>query len=355
MGHPTRLVGTAPGRDAGLGFRWASLCETPDLDLLPARFGVRGEALFFAGLELAVMHLGLTALCRLVRWRLVRSLVPLAGMLRAAARLVTPWGRDRGGMVVEAEGRDERGRPIRARWALWAEAGIGPHTPAAPAGRHRPQAARRHGGRARARLRLRGPASPRGDPRRACGPAHPHPDGRKPPGRSRAVPQAARPALRTNCPRASAPSTTGGTAPASRDRRSCAPAGASRRAVFAASCACRAAGNAISKSASPLRGRTRSGRAASGRAVSPRASRRRAPRRVRGAVRAAAVSVPAGRLGARRRLDAGRLAPGEPSPSRALAPQIRAGAGERGGRYRFRIVVAHAWTGLLFAYRGWLA
>jgi hypothetical protein len=36
-------------------------------------------------------------------------------------------------MVVEASGEDETGSPIRARWALWAEANAGPSTPAAPA------------------------------------------------------------------------------------------------------------------------------------------------------------------------------------------------------------------------------
>ncbi|WP_211341077.1 DUF4166 domain-containing protein [Paracoccus methylarcula] len=37
-----------------------------------------------------------------------------------------------------------------------------------------------------------------------------------------------------------------------------------------------------------------------------------------------------------------------------MAPQIRAGAEDAGKLYRFRVVVAHRWTGLLFAYRGTL-
>jgi hypothetical protein len=37
-----------------------------------------------------------------------------------------------------------------------------------------------------------------------------------------------------------------------------------------------------------------------------------------------------------------------------LAPRIRAGAEDAGGLYRFRVVVAHRWLGLLFAYRGTL-
>jgi saccharopine dehydrogenase-like NADP-dependent oxidoreductase len=117
----------------GLGRRWLSICDTPDLDLLPQRFPAQQEALFMAGLELAPMHLGLTALGWLVRLRLVSSLRPLAATLRFAASLLAPFGSDRGGMIVDARGRDADDRPIHARWSLWAAANAGPHTPAAPA------------------------------------------------------------------------------------------------------------------------------------------------------------------------------------------------------------------------------
>jgi Domain of unknown function (DUF4166) len=79
------------------------------------------------------MHLGLALLSYLVRWRMMRSLRPLARMLRMGAGLLTPFGSDRGGMIVEAEGIDPEGTPARARWALWALANSGPNTPAAPA------------------------------------------------------------------------------------------------------------------------------------------------------------------------------------------------------------------------------
>jgi hypothetical protein len=69
----------------------------------------------------------------LVRLGLVRTLVPLAPVLRSAAGLLAPFGSDRGGMIVEARGTDENGEAIEARWALWAEANAGPNTPAAPA------------------------------------------------------------------------------------------------------------------------------------------------------------------------------------------------------------------------------
>ena len=120
-------------RFPGVGRRWASVCDTPDLDLLPARFPIQGEALFLAGLTPWPLHLGLWALSWLVRLRLAPSLALLARPLRALAGLFSPFGSDRGGMIVEARGADAGGAPIHARWSLWAAPGVGPNTPAAPA------------------------------------------------------------------------------------------------------------------------------------------------------------------------------------------------------------------------------
>lgn len=117
----------------GLGTRYVSVCETPDIDLLPQRFPVRRDALFMAGLEVAPMHLCLAMLGFPVRWGLVSSLRPLARPLRALAGLFAILGSDRGGMIVEAAGIDGQGGRVMARWALWAEVGAGPNTPAAPA------------------------------------------------------------------------------------------------------------------------------------------------------------------------------------------------------------------------------
>jgi saccharopine dehydrogenase-like NADP-dependent oxidoreductase len=66
----------------GLGRRWLSLCETPDLDLVPARYAPRRAAIFRAGLELSVMHLGLFAAALPVEAGLLRSLRPFAGPFR---------------------------------------------------------------------------------------------------------------------------------------------------------------------------------------------------------------------------------------------------------------------------------
>lgn len=117
----------------GLGLRWISLCETPDLDLLPKNFPITQSALFLAGLELPIMHLGLSALSRLVRWNVTRSLQPLARPLRALAGALEWFGTDRGGMIVQASGRDDQDRASVARWSLLAEKNEGPNVPVAAA------------------------------------------------------------------------------------------------------------------------------------------------------------------------------------------------------------------------------
>ena len=117
----------------GLGRRWLSLCETPDLDLVPARFAPTEAAVFRAGLELSAMHLGLYAAGFLVRARLVRSLAPFARLFRWFAERLQGFGSDRGGMIVEAAGIDAAGDPVSAVWSLVAEGGDGPAIPTLPA------------------------------------------------------------------------------------------------------------------------------------------------------------------------------------------------------------------------------
>ena len=117
----------------GLGCRLASLCETPDLDLLVTRFAPRRSAEFLAGLELGILHRGLAAAGILVRVGLVPTLAPFAKPFHAIASLFEPFGSDRGGMLVAVEGRDGEGAPAAARWVLRATAGRGPYVPTLPA------------------------------------------------------------------------------------------------------------------------------------------------------------------------------------------------------------------------------
>ena len=116
----------------GLAGRWFSLCETPDLDLIPARFPAVRTARFYAGLELSVLHCGLWSLAWLVRAGLLRSLLPYARHLQRMAQWFERCGTDRGGMLVAVRGWSDAGR-TSARWELLAEAGDGPYIPVLPA------------------------------------------------------------------------------------------------------------------------------------------------------------------------------------------------------------------------------
>jgi len=117
----------------GIGRRWLSLCETPDLDLVPARFAPGSSALFRAGLELSVLHLGLLAASLAVRAGLLASLLPFARVFGWVAERFAGLGSDRGGMLVEAVGADTEGTAMRASWSLVATAGDGPFVPTLPA------------------------------------------------------------------------------------------------------------------------------------------------------------------------------------------------------------------------------
>lgn len=125
--------GTVTRRIGDLGRRRLALAETPDLDLLAARYRPRDAALFRAGLELGILHDGLALAAWLPRLGLLVSLAPLTAVSRCLAAALDGFGSDRGGMLVEAFGRDRDDRPTVAAWSLVAEAGDGPGVPTLPA------------------------------------------------------------------------------------------------------------------------------------------------------------------------------------------------------------------------------
>jgi hypothetical protein len=118
-------------RIAGLGRRLAALADTPDLDFLPV--AAREEGLFFAAIQPPL----LMRLIWLAAWPvglgLAPTLRPLAGVLRTLANWLAPLGSPRGGMAVFAEGESANGAPRQSRWSLVAERGAGPAIPSAPA------------------------------------------------------------------------------------------------------------------------------------------------------------------------------------------------------------------------------
>lgn len=120
-------------RDRGLGKRWLSACDAPDLVLLPELYPSLRNVEFHAGLELSVLHVGLWLLSLPVRAGWLKSLLPLGRSLRWIADRLHALGSDRGGMLVDVEGVNESGRQMAYRWRLVAEDGQGPFIPAAPA------------------------------------------------------------------------------------------------------------------------------------------------------------------------------------------------------------------------------
>ncbi len=100
---------------------------------MPERFAPTHEALFRAGIENPALQVGLWLLAWPVRLGMVRDLSKAAGLVRTVGEWFEACGTDRGGLVAEAWGAGEDGRPEAARWAIWADPGAGPNVPAAPA------------------------------------------------------------------------------------------------------------------------------------------------------------------------------------------------------------------------------
>ena len=112
-----------------IGKRWASVCDTPEQDLLVERYKPRESAEFFAGLEMGLLHVGLW-LCSLpIRWGWLKSLQPFALPMLKLAELVRFVGSDRGAMTVRARGEGPAGQPVESAWTLRADANRGPYVP----------------------------------------------------------------------------------------------------------------------------------------------------------------------------------------------------------------------------------
>jgi len=115
-----------------IGKRWMANCDVPDLDLLPAHYGIK-RIQFSAGLELAPLHLGLWALSWLVRAGVPLELARRAGLLLRASDWFDRFGSPHGGMHMLMRGRDSQGRPHERQWFIVARDGSGTHIPTVPA------------------------------------------------------------------------------------------------------------------------------------------------------------------------------------------------------------------------------
>lgn len=115
-----------------VGRRWLSNVDVPDISLLPQRHPGLESVALRAGLELSVLHLGLSLLSALVARGWISSLVPAAGVLQGVASALHSFGSDSGAMHVSVQG--SRGAQRLARhWTIVAERNDGPCIPAAAA------------------------------------------------------------------------------------------------------------------------------------------------------------------------------------------------------------------------------
>jgi hypothetical protein len=116
-----------------VGRRWLSHVDTPERVLWRSRYPALRRGSIRAGLEIGALHLGLSALSRGVRVRLIRSLTPYAAAFIRIADACDRFGSDIGAMHVRVVTRDATARLTSRLATLVAERGDGPQIPAAPA------------------------------------------------------------------------------------------------------------------------------------------------------------------------------------------------------------------------------
>ncbi len=124
----TRRVTIAPPGVTPLRNLHFSLVDTPDLRTLPGMLPGLRDVWFGAGPTPELLHRMLNGMARLVRWRLIPSLAPLAPLFHQAINRLR-WGEHRGGMFVAATGEDAGRREVRRSWHLVAEGDDGPFIP----------------------------------------------------------------------------------------------------------------------------------------------------------------------------------------------------------------------------------
>jgi saccharopine dehydrogenase-like NADP-dependent oxidoreductase len=114
---------------APVGTRWLSYCDVPDLELFPARYPGLKTIDFRAGLELPLLHLGMSAMALCKRLGLVRDWSRYALPLKKLSDSLRRFGSDAGAMHVEVRGEDLTGASVQRTWILVARNDDGPTVP----------------------------------------------------------------------------------------------------------------------------------------------------------------------------------------------------------------------------------
>jgi hypothetical protein len=115
-----------------VGGRWLSNVDLPDSAVLAARYPGVESIVLRAGLELSVVHLGLSFLSLLVARGWISSLAPASRFLGAVAAALAPFGSEAGAMHVTIVGA-RAGLRFRRHWTIVAEHNDGPYIPVAAA------------------------------------------------------------------------------------------------------------------------------------------------------------------------------------------------------------------------------
>jgi len=115
-----------------LGARWMSLCDVPDLDILPNYYGIKSIQ-FSAGMELTLVHGSLWALGWLRRWGVPLNLPKYAPLMLRLKRWLDWLGTNDGGMHITLQGKDRDDQPKTLDWFIIARDGDGPQIPTIPA------------------------------------------------------------------------------------------------------------------------------------------------------------------------------------------------------------------------------
>lgn len=125
----TRRYTIAPPGYVPLNSIEFSLVDVPDLQLLTDLWPEVQSVWMGAGPVPAVLHRMLRWLAHSVRWGILPSLTPFAGVMYRTFNVLR-WGEHRGGMYVEIEGRKSDGGAVKRSWHLLAEGEDGPFIPA---------------------------------------------------------------------------------------------------------------------------------------------------------------------------------------------------------------------------------
>ena len=117
----------------GLGKRFFSEGNVPELGLFPDRYpGLRDQS-FWAGHEIAPLHIGTWLCAKLVRIGLLPRLDRFAGQLASFSSLFNWMGNSESGFFLFVSGVDAGGKKVGKRHYIIARQGDGPIIPCIPA------------------------------------------------------------------------------------------------------------------------------------------------------------------------------------------------------------------------------